>query len=188
MIDREENILEAALRMFSRFGVKKTSMADIADEAGISRQTLYKAFRSKDDVLRAHIRAYTDRAIAEIEDGLSKTGTLGAKLDLIFEKMTVAGFEMVRAAPNAQDIEEGFNEASRTEMETTAQRFQLVIAGVLDPYSQALDASGTTPEVLAEFIQRSARAAKGYARDKKHLMQQLGTLRQLCLAAVGQRD
>ena len=46
--------------MFSRYGVKRTSMVDLAQEAGVSRQTLYNVFRNKDDVLRALIRAYTE--------------------------------------------------------------------------------------------------------------------------------
>ena len=187
MNDREKNILEAALRVFSRFGVKKTSMADIAEEAGISRQTLYKAFRSKDDVLRAHIRSYADDAVSAMKENLEKTEGLGAKLDLIFDKISVAGFDMVRASPNTQDIEEGFGEGSQGELEHTAHRFQAVIKDVLTPYITSLEAAGTTPESLAEFVQRSARAAKGYARDKKHLMQQLQTLRQLCMTAADQR-
>lgn len=181
MNEREKNILAAAERVFSRFGVKRASMSDVAEEAGISRQTLYKAFRSKDDILRTHIHAYTDNAIAEIEAGLAKTERLGPRIDLILEKMVVAGFDMVRASPNAQDVIDGVNEAAKAELEITARRFQAVIVEVLAPYADALNASGTPPEVLAEFVQQSARAAKGYARDRKHLLQQLQTIRQLCL-------
>lgn len=185
MNEREKNILAAAERVFSRFGVKRASMSDVAEEAGISRQTLYKAFRSKDDILRTHIHAYTDNAIAEIEAGLAKTEGLGPRIDLILEKMVVAGFDMVRASPNAQDVIDGVNEAAKAELEITARRFQAVIVEILAPYADALNASGIPPEVLAEFVQQSARAAKGYARDRKHLLRQLHTIRQLCLLAAG---
>jgi AcrR family transcriptional regulator len=186
MNEREKNILSAAERVFSRYGVKRASMSDVAEEAGISRQTLYKAFRSKDDILRTHIHAYTDNAIAEIDVGLAKTEGLGARIDLILEKMVVAGFDMVRASPNAQDIIEGVNAATKEELEITAGRFQAVIKEVLQPYEAALTAAGTSPDALAEFVQRSARAAKGYAQDRKHLLQQLHTIRQLCLVAAKQ--
>ncbi|MEO0910734.1 MAG: hypothetical protein AAFX96_10470 [Pseudomonadota bacterium] len=69
-------------------------------------------------------------------------------------------------------------------MEANAERFQAVIASVLRPYASQLANAELSPESLAEFIQRSARAAKGYAKDRKHLMQQLGTLKQLCLEAT----
>ena len=184
MSERENEILEAALRVFSQYGVKRTSMADIAKEAGISRQTLYKSFRSKDDVLRTHIRSYTDSVIAQIEKELAKSEGLSAQLDVIFDKMTVAGFELVRTTPNAQDLQDGFEESSREELENTAQRHQAIITKVLMPFEAALNDAGTSPKSLAEFIQRSARAAKGYAKDRKHLLQQLNILKQLCLQAA----
>lgn len=184
MNEREKNILAAAERVFSRYGVKRASMSDVAEEAGISRQTLYKAFRSKDDILRTHIHAYTDNAIAEIEAGLANTEGLGPRIDLILQKMVVVGFDMVRASPNAQDIIEGVNEATKEELEITAERFQAVIVEVLLPYTAALTGAGTPPDALAEFVQRSARAAKGYAKDREHLLQQLHTIKQLCLVVA----
>lgn len=186
MKDRDKNILEAAERVFSCYGVKRASMSDVAEEAGISRQTLYKAFRSKDDILRTHITVYTDYALTDIETGLAKTEGLGARIDLVLERMVVPGFDMVRASPNAQDIIEGVNAATKEELAKTAKRFQAVIIEVLSPYSVALTEAGTPPEVLAEFIQQSARAAKDYATDRKHLFQQLHTIRQLCLVAASQ--
>lgn len=53
MTDRERTILDAAMRVFMRHGVRRASMTDIGKEAGVSRQTLYNAFRGKEDVLRA---------------------------------------------------------------------------------------------------------------------------------------
>lgn len=184
MPSREQNILEAALRAFTRFGVKRTSMADIAKEARISRQTLYKSFRSKDDVLRTHLRLYTEGVVSRMEDLLAETQGLEPQLDVIFNEMTIASFDMVRATPNGQEIENEFEEGSREELEKAAQRYQAVIKRVLIPFEAKLSDSGTSPKELAEFIQRSARAAKGYARDRKHLLQQLDTLKQLCLRAA----
>ncbi len=184
MKNRDKNILDAALRVFSRYGVKRSSMSDVAGEAGISRQTLYKSFNSKDEILRAHILAFADDAVEKMEAGLAKVEGLGPQLDLIFENMTVAGFEMVRTTPNAQDFEEGFEKGSREALEANAKRFQAVIASVLLPYASELTKAGLSPEILAEYTQRSARAAKGYAKDRKHLMQQLNTLKQLCLEAT----
>ena len=142
MNDRDKNILEAATRVFSRYGVKRASMSDVAEEAGISRQTLYKAFRSKDDILRTHIHVYTDAAIADIEAGLEKTEALAARIDLVLERMIVPGFDMVRASPNAADIVEGVNATTKEELETTAERFQAVIEAVLSPYADALTEAG----------------------------------------------
>lgn len=44
-------VCKAALECLKRLGLEKTSMSDIAKEAGISRPTLYKYFKNKNDVL-----------------------------------------------------------------------------------------------------------------------------------------
>ena len=46
-----ERVLEAALRAIPRYGLQAVTMAQIAEEAGISPPTLYHHFKSKDDLL-----------------------------------------------------------------------------------------------------------------------------------------
>jgi AcrR family transcriptional regulator len=49
----EETILDGAIQALSRHGVRRLSMSDICEEAGVSRGTLYRYFKSKEDVLDA---------------------------------------------------------------------------------------------------------------------------------------
>jgi AcrR family transcriptional regulator len=49
----EERILEAALRLIGRRGVKRLGMQEISEAAGVSRGTLYRYFPSKLHVLAA---------------------------------------------------------------------------------------------------------------------------------------
>ena len=44
-------IIDAAVRCFERYGPQRTSMNDIADEAGISRRTLYRIFGDRSDLI-----------------------------------------------------------------------------------------------------------------------------------------
>ncbi|WP_176590627.1 TetR/AcrR family transcriptional regulator [Sphingobium sp. EM0848] len=46
-----DRILQAALPVIQRFTIAKFGMEDVARAAGIARQTVYKHFRSKDDLL-----------------------------------------------------------------------------------------------------------------------------------------
>ncbi|MEQ8700219.1 MAG: TetR family transcriptional regulator [Bauldia litoralis] len=186
MTKTEKNILDAAVRLFSRYGVKRTSMGDLAQEAGVSRQTLYNAFKNKDDVLRALIRLYTEEALAEIEAALDLVQALGDQLDIVFDKMVVAGFDLVATMPNAQDLIDGFNSAGKEEMGASAEKFRVVIERILSPHHAALAKAGLTPSNLSDFVQRSAKAAGGTARDKDQLVSHLRTLKHLCLAAAGQ--
>jgi AcrR family transcriptional regulator len=47
-----ERIVAAALRCFERFGSKRTSLSDVADEAGLSRQSVYRAFESRSELIQ----------------------------------------------------------------------------------------------------------------------------------------
>lgn len=46
----EQQILTAALRVFSRDGISRSRIADIAAESGISTSTLYEYYKSKEDL------------------------------------------------------------------------------------------------------------------------------------------
>ena len=46
----EQQILNAALRVFARDGISRSRIADIAAEAGISTSTLYEYYKSKEDI------------------------------------------------------------------------------------------------------------------------------------------
>lgn len=186
MTETEKALLDAALRVFSRYGVKRSSMADLCQEAGVSRQTLYNWFGSKDDILRSLIDRYTDTAIAEIEDKLDTVTDLGGKLDVIFERMAICGYDMVQAMPNAQDFIDGVNAVSAEAVEHSGCRFRALIAGVLAPHEAALARAGIGVAELSDFIHRAAKSATTTARDRAHLVTQLQTLRQLCTSAASQ--
>ena len=184
MIEREKTILDAAVQVFSRYGVKRTNMNDLAREAGISRQTLYNAFRNKDDILRALIRVYAEQAVAEVDAGLESIEGLGAKLDLAFEKFALQPFDMIAASPNAEDIVEGFNATSQAELAAAAESSRAVFERILSPHEDALSRAGLSAASLSDLVQRAAKAAKSTARDREHLLSLLGVLRNLCLAAA----
>jgi AcrR family transcriptional regulator len=51
--DRRERLLKSAASLFSRWGFDKTSVDDIAREAGISKGAVYLEFSNKDALLKA---------------------------------------------------------------------------------------------------------------------------------------
>jgi AcrR family transcriptional regulator len=62
-------LLSAALRLVASQGARRTSMADIAAEAGVAKGTLYNHFRTKEDVWSAVVLAEV-HALAEACAGL----------------------------------------------------------------------------------------------------------------------
>jgi AcrR family transcriptional regulator len=57
---RQAHVLETALTVFLRHGFRKTSMEDIAQAAGISRQGIYLHFKDKDAIFSASIEKSLD--------------------------------------------------------------------------------------------------------------------------------
>ena len=47
---RKKRIINAALSVFDRFGIEKTTIGEIAEKAGFGKATLYYYYPSKDDV------------------------------------------------------------------------------------------------------------------------------------------
>lgn len=60
-------ILDAALDRFTTFGVRRTTMDDIAAEAAIGRATMYRRFAGRDDIVRAVILREMARFIGEVD-------------------------------------------------------------------------------------------------------------------------
>lgn len=185
MKNRDEHIIEAAIQLFLRYGVKRTGMNDIAAEAGISRQTLYKLFANKDAVLQATIRLLADRVVADIEAGLRKTDNLGEQLDVIFKHIAIEHFDLMHASPNAEDIVAGFNASSQEELEAGARRNIELISRILEPYTSEIERNGLSVAQLADFVQRTATSAKYNAHNRKHMLNLIAALKVAVLKVTG---
>lgn len=61
--DKRRTILDAAVRVFSRYGFDRAKIEDIAVEAGIGKGTVYEYFRSKEELFREMLADSTDRYI-----------------------------------------------------------------------------------------------------------------------------
>jgi len=51
--EKQEQIIEAALKVFSQYGFKRTTMNDIAEFSGMSRAALYLHFKNKEEIFRS---------------------------------------------------------------------------------------------------------------------------------------
>ncbi len=189
MTETQAQILDAAVRVFVRYGVQRSSMSDIAREAGVARQTLYNAFSNKDEVLRATIRLFGERSLAQINADLDEGQTLETQLKVIFDHSVIAPFTQLQESPNAADFIEGFNQSAKEEILEQDERIRLQIEKVLKPYRDRLKDQQLTAKQLSDFVQRSSSAAKHSATDRRHLDRLLETLIQMvCCTAAGVQE
>ena len=71
--EKRARILDAALTKFSAYGFARTSMADIAKSADMSRPALYLHFRNKEEIFRATLETILDRAYTNGQRALAPT-------------------------------------------------------------------------------------------------------------------
>lgn len=70
-MEPQDKILNTALELFFRFGIKRVTMDDIAKELGMSKKTIYQFYSEKDDLVnklsevqtKYHEKQFTDIAI-----------------------------------------------------------------------------------------------------------------------------
>ena len=78
--ERQQQILRAAAAVIVRQGYDKTTMSDIADEAGVSRGTVYLHFKGKDELFEAlvyhEVQRYAEAWLEHIEAD-PRGGTIG---------------------------------------------------------------------------------------------------------------
>lgn len=184
MKNRESNILEAATRVFTRYGVKRTTMNDIAEEAGIVRQTLYNVFKNKDEVLCATIRWFCDTSLAAAEFEIAKTDKLEDQLDILFHNFVVTAYDMIEQSPDADDVINGFNALGKEELERAKARFCGAFENLLTPHAAALGANGYEVAAMADYVTTAAKGVKSQARNKAHLLASLDTLKKTVLQAT----
>lgn len=92
-LDRSEpvatRVLDAALACIARFGVAKTTVDDVAREAGVSRATLYRAFPGKQPLLAAVVEREVERLEVLLRDAADSAGA--TELDELLTELVVEG-------------------------------------------------------------------------------------------------
>ena len=77
---KTERVLASATDVFTRYGHARTTMADIAAGAGISRAALYLLFPDKDAIFDTVIRQMDEFKLGEIASAIAAIDGLGDKL------------------------------------------------------------------------------------------------------------
>ena len=84
--DRRTAVLRSALLTFARFGYRKTSMEQVAQDADISRPGLYFLFASKQALFREAVERSLQEDLVAVEHALSgSAGTLQQRLVRAFD-------------------------------------------------------------------------------------------------------
>jgi len=117
-------ILQAARECFSRYGVHRTSMTDVAKAAGVSRQTLYNTITGRQELIEAVVVLRIEEMSDELRAVLDGQPTF---VDAIVET-SLASVELARKDPELTNL---------VETATTIRLFE-IIAGPFPAIHEAV--------------------------------------------------
>ena len=101
---RRTATVEAASAVFLRYGYARTTMAELAAAAELSRPTLYELFPGKDDLFAAVIDHLSQQTIQRYQDMLPRLKTLRTKLHHFCADWATHGLKLMERHPDAKDL------------------------------------------------------------------------------------
>lgn len=181
------DILNAAKKMFVRYGFAKTTMSDIAEEAGVARQTVYNAFGSKEDILRAVVRQTGKESLDAVLAEWSRDLTLDEKLAAFQRLGPQAWYETMQSTPDFGELVDGINRTAAAEHAEIEVRWIAEIEALLSAHMTA-PAGSPEPREIAAFFFSASKNAKYGVKDAAELRKRLDTIRDAALALVGRQS
>ena len=185
MTEKEIQITAAALRVFMRYGLSRATMADIAKEAGVVRQTLYNVFANKDEVIRGTVFFYVEGQRLKTLEDWKGVKTLSEKIDILFQNHVITPWHELKKAPDAGEFELSAKTAANMAFEEAAKLLHGTLADLYAPYRHGLEAMGNTPEALAQFTEITMHAIKHAAEAAEVLERNLFSLKASLLLITG---
>jgi AcrR family transcriptional regulator len=123
-----QRILVAASTLFGRNGFQRTSMADIAREAGIARATLYLRFSEKRAVFEALAAALVDEALKAAEAAWNEAAPLSKNLAETMLAKELMFFRMLRNSPHGAEMMDLQAEISPTQAQRLRDGYGALLA------------------------------------------------------------
>jgi len=96
--------LDAALVIFARYGYQRSSMADIAKEAGVSRPSLYLWFASKPALFNALADHLKVQALSGARDAWSADRDFAANLEASILAKDLTFYGLLHASPHGAEL------------------------------------------------------------------------------------
>lgn len=182
MSTRDQQIVAAALAVFSRYGVSRTTMNDIAAEAGVARQTLYNAFPGKPDLLRAAVRVTMQQGLDAIRLAWAATEDLGERIDAFFRHGTVTWFDAVHASPELAELLDGLHDVASRELAEGKARWIEYVEGEFAASGVRPRDPDITLSDIADFLFTAAKGAKDASATRAELLSRLRVIRGAVIA------
>ncbi|MBX3095893.1 MAG: TetR/AcrR family transcriptional regulator [Fimbriimonadaceae bacterium] len=187
----ENSILDAADRLMARFGFRKMTMEDIAQEARVSRRTIYLHFKNKEDVGLSSIGRVVNGVFAEMHAISECPMTVSDRLIGVLRHRALGRLQRVREY--ATSLDELFEAVRPAYLQRRAEMFQkerLLIASLLQEGKASQAFHLDSPTAVADAMLLATNAFIPYSLSPDELgspaevTQRLDAMISLLLAGV----
>ncbi len=179
--DRRATIHTAAIAVFAENGFGATSMARIADRAGMSRPALYQYFDNKEDIFRSTLDNAFSTALKAAVAELNQPGPTVEQIDGFLQRYHGDLKELVLSTPFGDEL-----------LTFKAQHATDIAAAALSAVSAALESyltapKGTDPKSMSQWRELLETAPMGFMTGNPSLAvyrRRLRTLAEAVAAAI----
>jgi len=150
--DRRQEILDAAVEVFSERGVSKATVADIAEAAGVAKGTVYLYFSSKEELLGALRDRFVDELLGHVADllGQAGQGDFWELVDTTIESM--ADFMFENKDLMLVFVEEGLSSDAAKVFPNVGSRIDSMFAAAIQQGIEQGACKVADPELMAAFF------------------------------------
>lgn len=153
-------ILAGAISVFGRYGYRRSSVDDVAREAGVAKGTIYLYHESKEAIFRAVGQEVADRLLAGAATARATGGSAAERLRLVLEARFLYIYDVVTRSPHAAEILDSKIRLLADVFESVEGKYQTHLAAVLADGVRSgeldLTRAGLSPSAAAAFLVRVA--------------------------------
>jgi AcrR family transcriptional regulator len=166
---KDAAILRAAFVAFARYGLRRTSMADIASGAGMSRPALYLHYAGKEDIFNALVRTHFERSEKAVEKVLTVPGNAAETLLATLHAIDGDAVEVMLNSPHADEILSANSPFTQVAVQEAHGRITALIARWIDAGvaegQLTLAGLGATSDEVAATIMATKFGIKAFAKN-----------------------
>jgi AcrR family transcriptional regulator len=190
--DRRKEILSAVFRCCVHYGFRRTTMDDIAREAGMGRTALYYHFKNKQEIFVALAEWFHERMLRAAERALASGGSSDAVVLAILEARMPSFFEWVHQSEHGREVAADNSRLAGVVSKDANRKYRRIIAQAIRRAERSgewkLKRVGMSADEAASYLFDSAEGLMGDENANltpQDYRRRLRQLVQVCVLAWG---
>lgn len=144
--EREQDILQAALGLFLRYGYRRVTMDDIASDAGMSRPALYQFHANKKALYRAIVTQLVAQSLDRMRLIAAGEGSGEDRVFSVIREGVLAMMEWLEKTSHGAELLDLSGELCQDIISSFAEEKTAVLSGI---YAEYLQGTGISPQDVA---------------------------------------